>query len=470
MDVFELFKPIRNKIRGLNLQASLDELYLLKSRGQVLPEVGEFLYINLILYADAPRASSKHKTLFIVVLNLCNALNGKVAELKIETEVWRWLHTLALSQLKAQYNGYKNSVYRYYYIFSEESISKHIENVIGIPYKDYFICALWIHAVFVKNFASPKSYFTGKNNGGIVFSKENMQKTLDLLSLSLYDLRIQLKQTTKYDEDLFILHGYPHILKPLLEKDGNLYCMYPDHLQAQFLSGIYYIASVGDKENKLANAFGKSFEQYLGMVLKKNNQNGLYQIIEEIEFNYKGNKLKSSDWIVKSGDAIIFIECKTKRLRLSSKTMLSSSETLSEDIDFMASAVTQLYKVYDHYKNERIPGLQYDPTKKFIPLVVTLEEWFAGGPDIKEKLNESVKLALIKTNIPLQVMDEYNFRTYSINAFEWDVQIMFQLGFVQYLEKLMNGGITESFQKEFPYIEYYEDEFEKTFMDAARAN
>ncbi|MES2416659.1 MAG: hypothetical protein V4541_00650 [Bacteroidota bacterium] len=469
MDIFELFKPIRNKIRGLNLQASLDELYLLKSRGQILPEVGEFLYINLILYADAPSINSKHKDSFEKVLNLCNALNGKIAELKIETEVWRWLHTLALSQLKAKYNGYKNSVYRYYYIFSEESISKHIENVIGIPYKDYFICALWLHAVFVKKFASPKAYFIGKNNGSVIFSKENMLKTLDLLSLSLYDLRIQLKQVTKFDEDLFILHGYPHLLKPLLEKDGNLYCMYPDHLQAQFLSGIYYIASVGDKKNKLANAFGKSFEQYLGMVLKKNNTNDLFQIIEEIEFSYKSNKLKTSDWIVKSSDAITFIECKTKRLRLPSKTMLSSAESLSVDIDFMAAAVTQLYKVYDHYKNDRIPGLKYDSKMKFIPMVVTLEEWFAGGPDIKEKLTESVKTALIKADIPLQVLDEYNFRTYSINAFEWDVQIMFQLDFLQYLEKLSNGEINENFQKEFPYIEYYEEEFEKTFMDAARA-
>ncbi|MGF7028954.1 MAG: hypothetical protein BGP15_15410 [Sphingobacterium sp. 40-24] len=98
----------------------------------------------------------------------------------------------------------------------------------------------------------------------------------------------------------------------------------------------------------MANPFGKSFERYVGVILNKNSQGKEYTISEEIVFEYKRNSLKTSDWIVLSDNEKIFIECKTKRLRMPSKTLERFSETLEEDIDFIARLIYEFYSTYTH--------------------------------------------------------------------------------------------------------------------------
>jgi hypothetical protein len=185
-DYFEEFKPIRNKIKKLNLSNSLNKLYLLlqKKPMVIVPEIAEFLFINLILYAEGPQSENGEKYWNRIVHD-CMVLKDAVTTPQINSDVWRWLHTVALNQLKAHSNYYFNSVYRYYFIFSDVKISQHIEERLGMPYKSYFMCGLWLHSVFCRKFEYPKSYFTGKNNGGPAFSKENMEKTLNLLSLGI---------------------------------------------------------------------------------------------------------------------------------------------------------------------------------------------------------------------------------------------------------------------------------------------
>lgn len=464
MDYFDEFKPIRNKIRQLHLGTALEKLHLLKCRKEVLPEIAEFMYINIVLYAEAPSVSRQHTPIFNSVLQRCIELSGRVYSAKIDSIVWRWLHTMMLNQLKSHYNGYINSTYRYFSIFSDAQLKLHIERCIGFSYVDYLKCSLWLHAVFTRKLKVQKSYFMGKNNGGTSFSAENIIKTLSLLSLPFKALKSGLRSSVTYDDNIFIFHGQTHLEYPIIDDNEYLYCMFPEHLHAQLLSGIYYIAKIYDPEYNLSNPFGKSFERYSGVILSKNNESGKYCISEEIEFRYKGNKLKTSDWIVSSGDEVVFIECKTKRLRLPSKTLVSYSETLDDDIDFIVAAVMQLYKVIHHYVQGDIPGLSFSSHKKIIPIVVTLEEWFAGGPDIKEKLDLAIRSKLEDNQISSDVLEQWPYHSYSIDKFEIDSQMMFHMGFVEFFKNQKNGEIDERFMKSFPFKDYHEAEFAETFL------
>src|SRR5690606_41184386 len=123
------------------------------------------------------------------VLRSCNALSGEVYAKKIDSVIWRWVHALALTQLKSHYNGYINATYRYYLIFSEPQLKMHIEQCIGISYVDYLRCSLWLHAVFSRELKVPKSYFLGKKNDRTVFSEANMSKVLRLLSFQLKEIK-----------------------------------------------------------------------------------------------------------------------------------------------------------------------------------------------------------------------------------------------------------------------------------------
>lgn len=162
MDYFDEFKPIRNKIRRLHLNTTLERIHLMKGRGEVLPEVAEFLFVNVLLYSEALNNPKQHHLVLNDVLRSCSKLMGKVYSKNIDSIVWRWLHALALTQLKSHYNSYINATYRYFLIFSEPQLKLHIEQCIDIAYEDYLRCSLWLHAVFSRKLRVPKSYFLNK--------------------------------------------------------------------------------------------------------------------------------------------------------------------------------------------------------------------------------------------------------------------------------------------------------------------
>lgn len=466
-DFYYDFKPIRNKIKKLNLISALELLYPLANAKKLTidPEIAEFLFINIILYAEAPHVPVDEAKLWKNILVGCIKLKDKITAPLIEDNVWRWLHTVGLNQLKASHNYYFNLIFRYYYIFSDSIISQHIERQFGIPYKSYFLCGIWLHSIFIRSFKYPKSYFIGKNNGGPTFSRENIGITLNLLSFPIDVLKDELRKNVKYDNDIFISHGYPHVTHPVFEDNGILYCMYADHLLTQITTGTYYLANIGNNEHNLAAAFGKAFEQYVGIIVSKNNLDYGYSVSEEIVYSIgKRTNLKTSDWIIETEDSIVFIECKTKKLRLNSKNLTNYENTLSEDMNFIISAIIQLYKVYSHYKDDLIPGLNFSSKKNFFPIVVTLEDWFAGSPDTSDNIKAGVINELKNIGIDAHYVDIYPFKTYSINQLELDIQLMFNDGFSNYFDKLSSGKITPEHRTDYPYIDYFNEEFDETFM------
>lgn len=466
IDYFEHFKPIRNKIRKLNLFETLDELYyMLNSKRGMLPEVAEFFYVNVLIYAQEDSRTHKHvRKYFQDILNSIVDLDNLNSSQHIDYDPWRFLHTLMLNQLKAFHHDLFGGLCRYYFIFSTPKIAAHIEAKIGMPYKDLFMCAFWLYSKFAQNFSHKRTYFVDKNKNPI-FSPENMDRTLALLAKPLDELKAALKCEVTYDHNLFILHGHAHLTHPVFTKDDNLYCMYPDQLLHQFTGGMYYITQIYEPSYGMADAFGKAFEDYVGLILSKINLKSSFDVQNEIEYKIGNRNLKTSDWIVFSSKELVFIECKTKRLRLPSKRIQSIEMTLEEDRNFIAAAVLQLYKVYDHYSKNSITGLAFDPQLKFTPIVVTLEEWFAGGPGMDDKIEEQVKYLLLENGISDSLVEEHKFKVYSIASFETDVQLMFDMGFHDFFDKRKKFEITEEVLRDFPYIRYFEKEFDEHFLD-----
>jgi hypothetical protein len=466
IDYFEHFKPIRNKIRKLNLFETLAELHaLLNSKKGMLPEVAEFFYINVLLYAQEDLPAHKNARRYLQeILNDIVELDNLNAAQNIDFNVWRFLHTLMLNQLKAAHQNLFSTLYKYYFIFSSPKIAAHIESKIGMSYKDFFMCAFWLHAKFVQGLMQKRAYFVDRNKNP-AFSPENMDRTLALLAKPLDELKAALKSEVTYDHNLFIHHGHTHLTHPVFIKGDHLCCMYPDQLLHQFTSGIYYIAQIFEPAYRLSDAFGKAFESYVGLILNKINLRLSFNVQEEIKYKIGNRDLKTSDWIISSAEELVFIECKTKRLRLPSKRIESVEVTLEEDRNFIADAVLQMYKVYGHYSKSLITGLSFDPQLKFTPIVVTLEEWYAGGPGMDDRIEEEVKRLLLEEGLSDSLVDEHKFKVYSIASFEYDVQLMFDMGFSRFFEKRRNHEITEQVLRDFPYIKYFEKEFDEHFLD-----
>jgi len=437
---FDNFRPIRNTFRKLNLWDVLEKLYKINRRNNktVLPEIIEFIYLNSIIYSpDYINIKLKNPEFeWNKLLRQSNDFQSMIDKHIIEKKGFDFLYKFMLNQLKSNTNHYHLHLYRYYYIFSNAVLSEHFFKLKGISFLDFYTCAMWIHSKFdKKTYVIDKSYFLRKANDNTTFSIKNVSQTLDILSTDLHTLKLNLKQQLRYDSNAFITHEYEHIKKPIFESNEKLYCLFPDNLLYQYTAGIYYIAEVYDYKHKLNNVFGDSFECYVGEVLKKNQSKNM-TITKEISFNRNQNK--TSDWIIQDEESVAFIECKTKRLKIISKKYEDISES---DISSLVDAIVQVFKVFHHYRNGDIKELKYNSKKLFIPIIVTLEEWFAGFIINDDNIINRVKSNLRILNIDEKLIDKYKLHVISISKFETDIQIIKELGFKEYYKRVENGNL-----------------------------
>ena len=462
-DFYNDIKPIRNILRRLNLWDVLHYLYAVRvsAKKTLVPEVIEFIYLNSIVYSpDYKVLKTKDKNKELRKLSKSSThLYENINSLCINQDPWVYLHKAMLNQLKSGSDDYFRHLYRYYYIFSNATLSKHIELLIGMPYKDFVVCSNWLYSIFsMKSYCVEKSHFLQSKLHNTVFSIENVTQTLKILSISLEELSQSLKNDLKYDLNTFITHDYNHIKKPIFEKDKKLCCLFHEQLLNQFTSGIYYIAEIYKPKHHLNNTFGSIFEDYVGLILKTNKNPDQFKIIKEIVFNKNNSEYKTSDWIIETDNAIVFIECKTKRLQIGSKKI---EDVLKSDLNAIADAVFQVYKVYSLYSNNEIPNLHFNSKKKLIPIIITLEEWFAGIPGFKEKVTELVKSKLSEAKLDKLFVENFEFHITSIASFETDIQVMSKVGFKEYFEMQAKGELHKG---DFKYNPYFQDEINKIFI------
>lgn len=460
-DFFDDFKPIRNILREFNLWDLLYELHIIRNskRRNIVPEVIEFIYLNTLAYSSeyknikATNDAKKWNKVIVLSIDFHNKIDAAWIEQK---GPWVYYQKGALNQLKSGSVDYWRQLYRYYYIFSKDNIVEHIETMIGMSFKDFFICARWLHSVFTtKSYCVEKSYFLQLNDAP--FSAENMIKVLNILSIQLKELKSTLKDEIKYDIDTFITYDYIHLKKTIFESNDKLYCLYPEQLLNRFTSGVYYLAEIFENKHDLAKKFGDAFEDYIGLILEKNKQPDKFKIQKEISYKIPKKELKTSDWIISADNAIIFIECKTKRLTTKSKKF---EEILHSDKIEIAKAVFQIYKVYLNYSKNLIPDLVFDSKKNLIPIVITLEEWYAGAPDFNEEITRLVKELLIGAKLEESIVDVFKFHITSVSSFETDVQIMTKVGFKEFYE----GNIAEM-KENYNYESYFKDEIGQLLIE-----
>ncbi len=474
-DYFEEFKPIRNKLRDLNV---FDTLKFVRENIQsssieklISPSEVDFLIVNSIIYSSELPCSNKiddvkHRKL----LELIRSLNEKVSQSNIYIDPWLWLNSEYHNQTKQNNSSFYAKVYRYYRIFNNDIISNHIESKIGISYHEFMVSSLWLYSVFMKSnwFCVKKAYFNNLQSKYVNTPFAKVNKVLNILSKPLAELKEELKKTTSYkNETMFNFSYSPHIQFPIIEYLDYLYCTIPNYLITQFTSGMYYIADIPNAN--IANDFGKGFENYVGEILSINNKNMNLIILPEIIY-FNGQK-RTSDWIIIDDSNLILLECKTNRLRYQSKYQLSLNEleytnksNLGEDLKKLVSAVVQLYKVYFDYKSGIITGLQFDANKNFTPIVITLEEWFADNPVIDERICNLVKRELYNLKIDPNIVDFNRYKIISIETFEKEIQIMSKEGLSEYFSLLSTGKLDSEYRKNFTYFDYFSDEFKTDFI------
>jgi hypothetical protein len=502
MEVFEEYKPLRNKIAQL---ASDDALGVIWAYCQYL-QMNDFQFPAQIevmpayLDSNIPRKLVAEWELELLAKEvIINA--GTAARRGLTLRTWNTLADIVnmLKDLENRIYGHfgspesvlvemiriahrqfiwqgnpptVTSLVRYFKIFNRPAIDGICRAVIGLDIWQTYMCGVACMGHFLQNPAFTLPLATNID----ALPAELFDKFLALTSKPIYELRVLLRGEQQYNEKFAYaynsLRAYP-LVRMLYQGRPALVCPLVTLLFWRFTGGLYYdLISVP----AFAKEFGAGFQHYVGEVIERASSDGMQRLGEQ-EYVVGRAKKQSVDWIVADDAAALFVECKAKRLTWDAKVSLNDLAALEADIDTMATAVVQVYKTLLDYLANAYSHFPVNVGRKIFPAVVTLENWRMFGPVMMNKLAEAVALKIRAAGLSTDLLQRTPYAIFAIDELEIALQLMRTDGIAPFMEGKLSSeemrqwdwtgymisrypkspAVRELFEKE------YNDMFDKVF-------
>lgn len=454
---FETYKKFRNKVADLSFADSFAATWAFSQftqvRGFKFPRDVEFhnsftadgkhqpycwqletLIREVVLNSSEANRRGRSLRKWADLANIVDELRGLEDRLHEDSisqdNILRELFRIAHQQFPWQRRPTTRTVGRYYRIFNTEQIDTicRAQTTLSIAQVYAIGSGLW-------------GLFTNKP-----FTKLPMESTIkgiDAQDISaftsrfgceLYALRRLIKEQHVVDDTFSLdnrrLRAHPLIVYRYGGVDYAV-CPLPTLLYWRFTSGLYYDLMA---EPEFYNAFGASFQAFIGEVLKRALSATSIKLLPEEKYGPKGKSKDTIDWLMLDKGAAVFVECKTKRLRLDAKINLLSTEALIADIGILADAVVQVYATIRDYREGRYPSLPYDKSLRIYPMIVTLENWYPLGNPVLSELEKAVQARLAEKKLPPDMSRELPYVIAAAEEFEVAAQIIAKVGCERFFE------------------------------------
>jgi len=486
-DIYDSFKPFRNKIRHVKIdellflswaysrnycfnkpipkEIEINSSFAIESdrRKRRLIGVNEFELEFLLKIAiiedsfDSKQNFSilKSKNLATVLKLLRSELSEKVdSRLVYLNLINKELNRIFHRQFLWQDEPDSVMVYRYFYIYSYPEINELVKNETGFYIKEFIKSGLLLYYIFTDNFVLSKTI----KKSDIEIDHDILMELLKSYTIEYNNLRIDLKRNQEYNLNIFYSLN-PLLAKPIIEYKNNLFCPFHTMLINAFTIGLFY-RIVG--KPGFDKAIGISFENYVGALMNEILNLSHFSIIKE--FQYKKKQKKTSDWIILEDDCIAFIECKAKRMTHRAKADIHSSESIDSDIEILANSILQIYKTYSDYVENQYDQLPFRQELKFVPILLTMEEWYiSGNIDIENNLNRILLEKSNQMNNITEIVKKNPYIIMSISKFESDIQIINEIGIDAFVKKRFTIEI-ESIRKDIKWVRPFHGEYINTFI------
>jgi hypothetical protein len=409
---------------------------------------------------------------FANIINMVKKVCNDIAKVHLQNNnnIRLTLHRIPHQQFHWQSSISTNIMMRYHKIYTNKYLENHVIGKLGISHTELLTMSLQLTAHFRIN--SNLNLETLEK--ACPYNSENVRKFLNKITIDIDLLKTKLIENQKFD-DSWEYTANPFEQYPLVTLKKNTFtnvsCPFPQLLQKRISEGLYF--DVVDDTPIFSDSFGKSFQDYVGDVLKKIFSNENFEVIPETDF-MNGKKISHGvDWILTDDTASLFVECKTKRLRLKSKFDLESEEFV-KDIDKLSEAISQTYKNVTLAINGK-SNWEYNK-KPIYPILITLEDWLIISPTIRENLNDLVREKLIKAGLNPKLMVTMPFTISSINSFEIASSTIRENGINSFMSVKVNDEFNNwdisNFSREFFKDNYYyeneifPEDLEKFMRDA----
>ncbi len=340
----------------------------------------------------------------------------KKARYDKDEDILIWLKAYMLNQFKMQHpDFFANRIYKYHYLYSSPCLTELMQSKLGVTSEKYFKLVTLYYFVFSKKFCYvDKELERSIVADGSRFTADEARTVLSLLCKDIGYVKENI--SVDFSRKMFLCHNDAiHVRYPIL-KDGNLlYSTVPTYILNAGVEGLQFHLDLKSKANvELNGELATRFEDYVGEQLEYFSRQGKFGFIKEL--TYKKGQNKTSDWIIYDEQCIMFLDCKLKKLPISSileielrrdelKDALDSGklkkrETIEElkkqqtsslvkDIIELGVDLGKILCCYFDWKDGKIDKLpSYTENITFCATLLTLEETFCGALEIKEYIDD----------------------------------------------------------------------------------
>ena len=350
------------------------------------------------------------------------------------------------------------SIIRYYKLFNTPEINAQSEQATRLTIDQIYLIGMSYLGIF---FGQPFAVYKIKVEIPGV-TQTHVDHFLRVVSLSLPGLRNRLRAEHSLDEGFAYryssLREFP--LVRISQGDvAEIACPIPTLLFWRITTGLYY--SLKD-EKGFSTAFGHSFENYVGEVLRSRMTKDTMRVLGEAEYLVGKDRKDTVDWIVQQGETdALFIECKTKRLTWASKSTIADLTALEQDIRKLAGAVVQVYRTIKDYREDRYPQLPFSVGRRIYPLIVTLEDWYFFGHTLPVRLDASVREIMARAALPVDWLVEMPYSIMSVDEFETTTGVIHTIG----IHPFISGKVLDPERRLWAYGAYCNDRYPKKVND-----
>lgn len=443
-NLFAAYKPLRNHLRHVSIEDAFYVIWAYINHFQfkqpfppdieVHPSVtvNQFpqrsiyewelaLIAREIIVIGQPTISLGTKSL--TNWNYFAAATNKVTV--FESEAWKVfgssktilkeMRRIAHRQFPWQHSMTQTQFLRNFIIFNNPKISGIIERRLGMSVQQWYI----VGTVIVGSTLNRAKFNVDADAQIHNISQREFDIFLSKTSANLDKLKEIIEQDVRFD-DQYLYTLNPLEYYPLVLIDDYYYCPVINFLIWRMTSGLYFDL-IGDKS--FGHPFGLAFQDYLQELSIRSSDSERTKVLNEQKYMVGKREEDSVDLILLQSGAALFVEAKAKRMQMRSKSQLITDEAMERDLDILASDVVQVYATISDYRQGYYTHLPYDADLKIYPIVITLEEWFLMGEDLRN-LRAKVENKLAAKGLPLTFIKEMPFIISSAEGYELLIQIL----------------------------------------------
>lgn len=459
-DIYKLYKPLRNHLRSLSVQNAFyviwaysnflqfknpfpKDIQVEKSFIDAKHHTERGLYEwELALLARESIVNSTTDIGFATkTLQSWSYFSRAINKLKeFENNIWptagkaekvlKEMSRVARRQFPWQSRPNSTSFLRYYKIYSNPRTARIIEKRIGMSLEKWYTIGCVAYGSFITNPKMDVDPLINLENITIT----DFETVFSYISNSIDGIKGHVKSNVHYD-DRFAYSFNPLELFPMIKIDEYYFCPIPTLLAWRITSGIYFdlIKDRNDGDN-FGSEFGFAFQDYLIEVARKVIDSKQIKVIGEEKYK-RGKDIKDSvDIIISDTESAFFVESKTKRLTMRSKSELMTDDAIDGDIKILAEAVVQVYRTIQDYEAGYYSHFPYEQHLRIFPIVVTLEDWYLLGQD-QENLHKQVIALMKEKGIPESYITKMPYTICSCFHYELLMQLLDKFS----IKEIMDG-------------------------------